>query len=371
LKDKDEIKELFQKELGNYQAKVNPNLWNGIQAGIGTAGAASAVGSSLGFVSKIIIGVSVAAILTVGTVYIVKNKQSVQKENELITEVNAQDSTESETIQSSKVNDIPKHSSSTSGIDFIEKATDKITDSSIRTEKSGINERSLKEVPQSLNASENSTSLDEVILDEKQPDNSITFKEVPPIAPSVDLSEEYIKKEENEIVDLSKVNIQIVEQNNQYINFYADAVPNEAQVLWNFEDGSYDKTLNPKHFFAESGIYNVVLSVEFGNQKVTKRIQVEIQMKGEVGALPNVFTPNGDGYNDEFFIECKNLKSFQLNIMDNNHNVVYSTNDVDFRWNGLDKNGVSVKDGNYVYMIIAEDEAGNIINKYQHLHIQR
>lgn len=81
MSDKDNIKELFQKELGNYKAKVDPSLWNGIQAGLGSAGAAGA-GSSIGFAGKIIIGASIATAITVGSILLVNNNKKSTTENE-------------------------------------------------------------------------------------------------------------------------------------------------------------------------------------------------------------------------------------------------------------------------------------------------
>jgi len=361
LKGKDDIKDLFQKELGNYQAKVDPSLWNGIQAGIGSSAAATGVGSSIGLVGKIIIGTSIAAAITVGTILVVNNK-SPEKNAQIATDVNAHDSLKKQTVEKEKL------------------TIDKINTENI-AEKS-INQKELKE-DNNTREQENrekstfeNTNIDfntesNNLVEEKDPkENLVILQKVPLTAPSHKLENNEIKDEENN-VDLSKVNIQITKQNNQYVNFSALEVPENAHLSWSFGDGNFERGLNPEHFYADAGEYDVVLNVELGTQKITKNIQVNIQLKGIIGELPNIFTPNGDGKNDEFFIESKYLKKFQLTVLDNNQTVLYTTNDPNFRWNGLDKNGIPVKEGNYVYMIVAEDEAGNIISKYQRLNIQR
>jgi flagellar hook assembly protein FlgD len=57
--------------------------------------------------------------------------------------------------------------------------------------------------------------------------------------------------------------------------------------------------------------------------------------------------------------------------MDTKQNTVFTSNSVDFKWNGLNLAGEPVSQGNYIYIIVAKDDAGNVINKYKQLHLQR
>lgn len=67
MKDKDQIQELFSKQLGNHEANVRPDLWNGIASQI-TTGATVTAGVSV--LTKIIIStISVAAISTAVFLY--------------------------------------------------------------------------------------------------------------------------------------------------------------------------------------------------------------------------------------------------------------------------------------------------------------
>ena len=59
MKDKDQIKELFSEKLGNYEAKVNPQLWSNIASQVAVQSTTAVVGVSI--VSKIIIGAIAAA----------------------------------------------------------------------------------------------------------------------------------------------------------------------------------------------------------------------------------------------------------------------------------------------------------------------
>lgn len=369
MKGKDEIKELFQKELGNYQAKVDPKLWNGIQAGLGSTSAAAGIGSSLGLAGKIIIGASLAAAITVGTILIVNNNASTQENkkpfneagtNDWVKEENAiqperkENKSEDTSISEAKTKDVTNEIEYTNSAEKNSNQQDNNGSTDVLFEKSVGNSEKIYAYEEEKN-----TSSEKANIVQTKPD----------VAPAIEIIADQNLYQNK--VDLSKVKIEIIKQNNQYVNFSAVNVPSDRQITWNFGDGNFERSLNPEHFYAEAGIYNVVLTVQSGKEEITKNINVNIQLKGEIGDLPNVFTPNGDGRNDELFIECKYLKSFQLTVMDNNQNILFSTNDTNFRWSGIDKNGTPVKEGNYVYMIVAEDEAGNTINKYQHLRIQR
>jgi gliding motility-associated-like protein len=81
LKGKDEIKELFSDKLGGYEAKVNPALWGNVASQIGAGAAATATGMSL--TTKLIIGLSAASVVTVGTVALLSNDDTTQ-ENTII-----------------------------------------------------------------------------------------------------------------------------------------------------------------------------------------------------------------------------------------------------------------------------------------------
>ena len=80
MSDKDQIKDLFSDRLGGFEAKVNPELWTNIASQIGTTAATTAsVGMSL--VTKIIIGVSAASVITV-TALLITNSEEAPKKSE-------------------------------------------------------------------------------------------------------------------------------------------------------------------------------------------------------------------------------------------------------------------------------------------------
>lgn len=89
--------------------------------------------------------------------------------------------------------------------------------------------------------------------------------------------------------------------------------------------------------------------------------------------LPNVFSPNNDGQHDEFFIDFKNyaIQDFNLVIMDKSNKVVYTSNDPNFSWNGIDVSGSPVEPGTYLYYFTGVVNDKTPISKFSSLQIIR
>jgi gliding motility-associated-like protein len=65
--------------------------------------------------------------------------------------------------------------------------------------------------------------------------------------------------------------------------------------------------------------------------------------------IPNVFTPNNDGYNDEFVITLENEVLYDLKITDAKGNVIFESKDKNKHWNGTNqKSGEHCEPGIYV-----------------------
>jgi len=66
--------------------------------------------------------------------------------------------------------------------------------------------------------------------------------------------------------------------------------------------------------------------------------------------IPNVFTPNGDGVNDSFFVQGLFIKSFHVKIFDRWGTKVFESGSIKEKWSGSYKNGPPVMDA-YKYLI--------------------
>jgi gliding motility-associated-like protein len=68
--------------------------------------------------------------------------------------------------------------------------------------------------------------------------------------------------------------------------------------------------------------------------------------------IANVFSPNGDGQNDELFMETASLEKFSLRIFSRWGQMVFETDDPNIKWDG-NFNGTPLNSGVYVYYLEA------------------
>jgi gliding motility-associated-like protein len=78
--------------------------------------------------------------------------------------------------------------------------------------------------------------------------------------------------------------------------------------------------------------------------------------------VPSAFSPNGDGVNDEFFVQGRFVADFQLTIFSKLGEVLYRSNRFDERWDGKSQ-GKELPPDTYVFMLEASDEVGNPIKQ--------
>ncbi|MBK9732698.1 MAG: gliding motility-associated C-terminal domain-containing protein [Chitinophagaceae bacterium] len=74
--------------------------------------------------------------------------------------------------------------------------------------------------------------------------------------------------------------------------------------------------------------------------------------------IPNAFTPNGDGLNDQFLVYNTNIVTFSCKVFNRWGQMLFFTNDVTEGWKG-DYKGVPEEMGTYVYLISATYLDGN------------
>lgn len=106
------------------------------------------------------------------------------------------------------------------------------------------------------------------------------------------------------------------------------------------------------------------------SKEAEKTAPVVIIPDGKIEELFNVFTPNGDGVNDYFFLKNENLKDFTIRIFNERDQLVFESTDKDFKWFGYDLSGIMVEKGNYGYVIFATDLNGKSIKIFKNLTIR-
>jgi gliding motility-associated-like protein len=124
---------------------------------------------------------------------------------------------------------------------------------------------------------------------------------------------------------------------------------------YTFGDGSTSTDQNPFHVFDSIGVYNVILIVNSGAPDFctdTFRVLVEVIMPSMI-IVPNVFTPNNDGVNDQFLMQSKSIETFNCTVFNRWGEKVYEWTDISIGWDGRTKSGAVAAAGVYYYVIKA------------------
>ncbi|MDX2359528.1 MAG: gliding motility-associated C-terminal domain-containing protein [Crocinitomicaceae bacterium] len=272
MSDKDYIKDIFSEKLGDYKAKVNPELWNGIASQIGTAGATAATGITV--FTKWMIGLGIASVVAVGVYF-----ATIPGEDPA--------NNEGQVAQSETVNEEPTRNDVTPSVEDIQN-------------NEVINEGLTPDVlPQDLTDDSATNIVVEIIEDLEV--------ELIPLREEEEDPNDASPSEEETIIDVVK--IEAIEEET-----LPEEIPAEEPEV-------------------EEAVYSL-------------------------GALPNVFTPNGDGRNDIFKIESENLTEFSIFILNDRNQTVYESTDPNFEWNGT-INGMPAEEGRYVYCITAKEFASS------------
>ncbi|WP_010663257.1 T9SS type B sorting domain-containing protein [Marinilabilia salmonicolor] len=104
---------------------------------------------------------------------------------------------------------------------------------------------------------------------------------------------------------------------------------------WSFGDSGQSVEQNPLFVFSAAGTDSVYLRVvnrDSGCESLSAPFVVSV-WESEL-EVPNVFTPNGDGINDEFRVAYKSIKKFEMVVFNRWGRRVYEGNDPARGWDG-------------------------------------
>ncbi|MFT4525677.1 MAG: gliding motility-associated-like protein [Bacteroidia bacterium] len=118
---------------------------------------------------------------------------------------------------------------------------------------------------------------------------------------------------------------------------------------WNFGDGFFHSDQNPFHIYDQTGQYEVILTVQNGNNCVDADTLMVNVVEGVI--VPNVFTPNGDTYNDTWDIRTSDVGDFHAAIYNRWGTLVWETTSPQVSWDGSTNAGVEASAGVYYYYI--------------------
>jgi len=130
---------------------------------------------------------------------------------------------------------------------------------------------------------------------------------------------------------------------------------------WEFGDDSISDMETPvPHIYYRPGEYYVKLTIESELHCTDVSDSVKIKVDESLIDIPNVFTPDGDGYNDWFMVESKSLRFISMEVFSRSGLKVYGFYGEGEKlkdWTGWDGNinnsSIKASPGVYFYIIRA------------------
>jgi gliding motility-associated-like protein len=147
-----------------------------------------------------------------------------------------------------------------------------------------------------------------------------------------------------------------------------------SSVTWDFGDplsgaNNTSTSLTPTHTFSATGTYNIRSIVNFSCVADTLFETLTVTNCDSILAVcelyvPNAFTPNDDGINDEFNpITICTLEQYELSIFDRWGELIFKTSNLSDKWDGKYKSS-GCPDGIYVYLITYKFQSEQTKNTY-------
>lgn len=157
-----------------------------------------------------------------------------------------------------------------------------------------------------------------------------------------------------------------------FINLYG--IPNHPDSLGNlrfhwlvddtpisdnyFDDVNLGQWPNIYYTFTTTGVHQVKLELSNTSSSETAEFTHTIRIQPDLSSgkvplenIPNVFSPNADGLNDEFTIPSSGTAWFDIRIYSRSGGLIYKTESSIIRWDGKNDKGTDMPEGIYYYVI--------------------
>ncbi|MBN4062310.1 gliding motility-associated C-terminal domain-containing protein, partial [Bacteroidales bacterium AH-315-I05] len=123
---------------------------------------------------------------------------------------------------------------------------------------------------------------------------------------------------------------------------------------WDFGDGETSSEFEPTHTYEDKGYHTIILEISDSNGICTSIASFTIRAVAISDInLPNIFSPNGDNYNEVFNVNGIHLKSINAEIFNRWGQLIYIWNTVEGGWDGRTISGTIAPPGTYYYLIDA------------------
>tara|TARA_B100001059_G_scaffold173664_1_gene173880 strand:- start:1231 stop:2649 length:1419 start_codon:yes stop_codon:yes gene_type:complete len=140
---------------------------------------------------------------------------------------------------------------------------------------------------------------------------------------------------------------------------FQNLTTNATDYYWDFGNGDSLNYVEPNapvisSLYNDAGIYSVILTAFNQLCSDTYTLEIDANLIGDpIIFVPNVFSPNQDGVNEQFILETENIASLELIILNRWGNVMTTIESLEIGWDGTTKSGSEATEGVYFYKYIA------------------
>ena len=135
-----------------------------------------------------------------------------------------------------------------------------------------------------------------------------------------------------------------------------------TNYAWNYGNNLGQNTINLTDtsgtVYNNAGTYTVTLTASNALGCAVSYTTTITVLQSYSITIPNVFSPNGDGINDDFEVKATGITSLTCDIYDRWGLKLYTFNGASGYWDGSAKGGKEV-DGTYFYVILTTDIKGD------------
>lgn len=295
--DNSHLEDVFRKALQNHETPVSPKVWAGVQSSL-ASGAGAATGSAILGKAAAVIGFT--ALITAATISEVQHATSHTTKEVVETEV---------ITTPSDAPEVAKYETGDSSLSSTDQQTEQISAET--------------EVAEKTNAiAQNQIATNGEIADANEAKVDLKMNTLPS------------DKSEN--------------NNQQSTEAAAEHETNNAAEI------AQSETSLPAKEAAKTPEPKVVMN----ETKTEEKTVVAKTTAYFTHPAESIFTPNGDGFHDEFEVEGHGVQSFNIRIMNRSGNVVFESTDINFKWNGNNRFGEPSPSGVYFFVIEAIGQDG-------------
>lgn len=125
---------------------------------------------------------------------------------------------------------------------------------------------------------------------------------------------------------------------------------------WSFgDDKKTNVAVNPVHVFETPGVYTILLTSTNADGRIAlDSVKIEVTGNSSIASIPGSFSPNGDGVDDLFVFQSKNIVNMEVVLFDKKGKIFYTWKGIDGKWDGKNQQGKQAQEGTYYYIITAD-----------------